>query len=183
MNITKQNSSEYTSLKRETDSRFGGRVILYPAFVHDYNNTCTSNICFECSEDKANFLTNLYESHGIYTNELVISRKSKGCGVQSQNSLVIGPEGELYKCWHHIGMPDKIIGNILSPDIITHIDRYATMMLDSDSLLDKGCQDCILYPSCTGGCIDMKRLSQDYCMVAKNNLEKFIELQYLHTIN
>lgn len=183
MNITKQNSCEYTSLKREIDSRFGGRVILYPAFVHDYNNTCTSNICFECSDDKANFLTNLYESHGIYTNELVISRKSKGCGVQSQNSLVIGPEGELYKCWHHIGMPDKIIGNILSPDIITHIDRYATMTLDSDSLLDKDCQDCILYPSCTGGCIDMKRLNQDYCMVAKNNLEKFIELQYLHTIN
>lgn len=179
MNITKQNSNEYVDLYKEIQNRFGSRVILYPAFVHDYNNTC-NNICFECAEEKSSFLTELYEVNGIYTNELLISRKNKGCGVQSQSSFVIGPEGELYKCWHHIGMPDKVIGNVLAPNIITDIDRYATYILENDNLFDKDCHDCVLFPSCTGGCVDLRNLKQDYCMVAKSNLEKFIELQFMH---
>ena len=180
MNITKQNSTEYADLYKEIRSRFGSRVILYPAFVHDYNNTCSNNTCFECAEEKSSFLTDLYETHGIYTNELLISRRNKGCGVQSQSSFVIGPEGELYKCWHHIGMSDKVIGNILAPNIITDIDRYATYTLENDNLFDKDCHECVLFPSCTGGCVDMRNLKQDYCMVAKSNLEKFIELQFMY---
>lgn len=179
MNITKQNSNEYVGLYKEIQSRFGSRVILYPAFVHNYNNSCSNNTCYECAEEKSSFLTDLYELHGIYTNELLISRKNKGCGVQSQNSFVIGPEGELYKCWHHIGMQDKVIGNILAPNIITNINRYATYVLENDNLFDKNCHECVLFPSCTGGCVDLKNLKEDYCMVAKSNLEKFIELQFM----
>ncbi len=179
MNISKSNSEQYPILCSQINSLFGNRVSIYPAFVHDYDNVIPNPSCFESGELKADYLSNLYLKHKIYPHQLYPARSDKGCTCHQDNGFVIGPEGELYKCWHHLGMPEKVVGNITSDNIIDNNDLLTTYMLDNDSLFDKKCRDCVLFPVCDGGCSDLKNLGQDYCVPAKYNLEKFLDLRYM----
>lgn len=180
MNLTKQNANEFIELREELLNRFGERLFLYPAFVHNYDGNCKSNTCFEGLKEKSEFLCDLYHTHGIYSPDLLIVRRNKGCSCHSNNSLIVGPEGELYKCWHHLGMPNKSIGYIDSDLNITNADLYADYMIGSDSLFDDKCRRCVLFPACNGGCSDLKNLNMDYCMTAIGNLEKYVELRYIY---
>ena len=110
----------------------------------------------------------------------MIVRRNKGCSCHSNNSLIVGPEGELYKCWHHLGMPKKSVGKIDSDLNITNADLYADYMVGSDSLFDEKCRQCVLFPSSNVGCADLKKLDMDYCLTAIGNLEKYIEMRYIY---
>lgn len=56
-------------------------------------------------------------------------------------SLIVGPEGELYKCWHHLGIPEKSIGTINADLEITNVDLYADYMINGDALFDANCKN------------------------------------------
>lgn len=99
--------------------------------------------------------------------------------VQMMNAYVIGTEGELYKCWHHLGVPEKSIGTIFSPNIFTDYGLFADLMLRNDSLNDEKCLNCVLFPSCDGGCADNREKGQDYCIPAKSMLEDMIDARYV----
>ena len=36
--------------------------------------------------------------------------------MQKLNANIIGPEGEIYKCWNDVNSPNKVVGNILTLD-------------------------------------------------------------------
>ncbi len=180
MNITKQNANEFVELRDELAKRFDTRVFLYPAFVHDYDGNCKSNSCFEGLKEKSEFISELYHTYNIYSSDLFIFRRNKGCSCHNNSSLIVGPDGELYKCWHHLGMPKKSVGKIDSDLNITNADLYADYMVGSDSLFDEKCRQCVLFPSCNGGCADLKKLDMDYCLTAIGNLEKYIEMRYIY---
>ncbi len=178
MNISKENSDQYVPLYHILRERFGRKVHLYPAFVRDYGNKCQASTCFEDSTQKGTFLKKIFEENGIYTKDIYPHRASKGCMIQQMNSFVVGPEGELYKCWHHLGESEKSVGSIFGSQTITNYPLLSDMMITGDVLLDKKCKSCILYPSCYGGCIDEKNRSRDYCIPAKSMLEDFIDMHY-----
>ena len=64
---------------------------------------------------------------------------------QSLNAFVVGASGELYKCWHHLGLKDKIVGSIFKPDVITDYALFADMMIKNDALFDEKCKSCVLF--------------------------------------
>ena len=177
MNISEENSDQYVPLYHTIKKEFDRRVNLYPAFVRDYGGGCVSS-CFEDNKKKAEFLKSLYEKSGIYTNNIYPTRASKGCMCQQLNSFVIGPEGELYKCWHHLGVAEKIVGSIFEPQIITNYSLLSDIMVQDDVMYDDKCKKCILFPSCFGGCLDDKNRKSDYCIPAKSMLEDFIDIHY-----
>lgn len=177
MNISKNNQDQYGSLHRLLKERYGNKVSLYPAFVKQYNN-CTNNIsCFEDNFQKGSFIKSLYWNTQIYTHELYPKRINKGCMMQQQNSFLIGPEGELYKCWHDLGKKDEMIGNISKLDSID-TSVWANKMINNDMLFDKECTSCVLFPSCNGGCTDLKNKQEKTCPIAKDNLEDFLDIHY-----
>jgi uncharacterized protein len=94
------------------------------------------------------------------------------------NAFVIGTEGELYKCWHHLGINEKIVGTIFDKQIITNYSLLSDIMINGDVLFDKKCRSCVLFPSCYGGCMDDKNRKKDYCIPAKSMLEDFIDIHY-----
>jgi uncharacterized protein len=98
--------------------------------------------------------------------------------VQQMNSFVVGPEGELYKCWHHLGESEKSVGSIFGSQTITNYPLLSNIMIADDALLDNKCKSCILFPSCSGGCMDEENISKDYCIPAKSMLEDFIDIHY-----
>ncbi|QZE13633.1 radical SAM protein [Halosquirtibacter laminarini] len=179
MNISTNNSDQYVPLFHTLREKFGNKVSLYPAFVRDYGNGCQAGSCFEDGTQKGNFLKKLFDEHGIYTKDIYPHRASKGCMVQQMNSFVVGPEGELYKCWHHLGVPEKKVGSIFGTQTITNYSLLSDLAINGDVLLDSKCKSCILFPSCYGGCMDEKQRNQDFCIPAKSMLEDFIDIHYV----
>jgi uncharacterized protein len=114
----------------------------------------------------------------VYTPEIYPFRTSKGCMCQKMNSFLIAPDGSLYKCWHHLGISDKIVGNIFNENIITNQNQLADMMLQGDTLFISECQECILFPSCNGGCSDLRKKNESVCIPAKSLLEDFLNIHY-----
>ena len=179
MNISTTNSGQYAPLFRLLRERYGKKVHLYPAFVYDYGGGCQADTCYDDSYKKAVFLKNLYEEEGLYTRDLYPFRMSKGCMSQQQNSFLIGPEGELYKCWHHLGIKEKEVGSIFADKIITNYGLLSDMMVKGDVLYDNQCKSCVLFPSCNGGCSDNKKNSGEYeCIPAKEMLEDFLDIRH-----
>lgn len=178
MNISTNNSSQYAPLFRLLQEKYGRKVHLYPAFVHDYGGGCQANTCYDDSYKKAVFLKKLFDEEGVYTKDLYPFRMKKGCMSQQQNAFVVGPKGELYKCWHHLGIEEKIVGNILADKFITNYGLLSDMMIKGDSIWDNQCRSCVLFPSCNGGCSDNKNRNENDCIPAKAMLEDFLDIRH-----
>lgn len=73
----------------------------------------------------------------------------------------------------------KIVGSIFKPDIITDYALFADMMIKNDALFDEKCRSCVLFPSCDGGCTDLRNTKEDCCIPAKSMLEDFLDIRYL----
>lgn len=177
MNISDENHDQYVPLYYFLQKEFGRKVHLYPAFVRDYGGGCVTS-CYEDNKKKADFLKCIFEESGVYTKDIYPTRSHKGCMCQQLNAFVIGPEGELYKCWHHLGVSKKVIGSIFEPSTITNYSLLSDIMIKGDVISDSECKTCILFPSCYGGCMDDKNRNEDYCIPAKSMLEDFIDIHY-----
>ena len=71
------------------------------------------------------------------------------CTARSNNSLLIGPGSDIYKCWEHIGNPDYVIGNAISG--LNKIKENEWKIIGSH-YYHKKCLGCKLLPICMGGC-------------------------------
>ena len=71
------------------------------------------------------------------------------CTAVRANELVVGSEGELYKCWDSVGNQREVVGDIR--DYHNPNGRLAKW-LKYDPFADAGCQSCIALPVCMGGC-------------------------------
>ena len=63
-------------------------------------------------KNKVHYLHILYEKYGIAGLNILPQPQAVGCAATSVNTFVIGPSGELYKCWVDVGRKEKIIGSI-----------------------------------------------------------------------
>jgi uncharacterized protein len=66
------------------------------------------------------------------------------------SGFIIGPEGEIYKCWNEVSNPEAVIGNIDSSDF-SNLPRYVKYTIEAIPFNDE-CKDCIAFPICGGGC-------------------------------
>ena len=124
-------------------------------------------------------LKELFDKNRVYARDFYPQRASKGCMAQRMNAFVIGTEGELYKCWHHLGIDKKVVGSIFAPHTISNYSMLSDMMIKNDAIWDDKCKSCVLFPSCYGGCIDEKSRNRDCCMPAKSMLEDFLDIHYI----
>ncbi len=93
------------------------------------------------------------------------------CYQHTMNSFCIGPCGELYKCEHHIGDKERIIG---------HIDTGITNEIFLEKFLkieiDEKCKNCRIYPICLGGCPnDRLNNHENKCEYTQDYINKYIK--------
>lgn len=69
------------------------------------------------------------------------------CGLFKLNNEVIGPDGELYKCEHHVGQTDKVVGNIKYG--LNYNDFLMKFIANKPQ---SQCKHCKIFPICLGGC-------------------------------
>lgn len=70
--------------------------------------------------------------------------------LQRSASFIVGPEGELYKCWNDVSDASKVVGSIMDNEL-RHYPRLMHYMHECGPF-DEKCKDCAVLPLCNGGC-------------------------------
>ena len=71
------------------------------------------------------------------------------CTAVRANELVVGSDGELYKCWDSVGTAFEVIGHI---DDYQNTNGRMRRWLAYDPFKNDECASCIAFPVCMGGC-------------------------------
>lgn len=76
-----------------------------------------------------------------------------GCTATSTSSYVVGPEGELYRCWNHVGDKRMVVGSVFEEPFPHPLFlRYLLAGFEDDP----ECLQCRFLPLCGGGCVDIR---------------------------
>jgi len=126
---------------------------------------------------------NTYRDYGITEFDFYPNRRSINCAATMKNSYVIGPEGEIYKCWMDAGKKDSVVGSIWG-DEPWNARIIAKYMVTADNFNEPECRECFFLPVCGGGCPKIRLESgfslgaKDLCFTFKENLEECLEAHY-----
>jgi len=74
------------------------------------------------------------------------------CGSLRESYYTIDPEGNLFKCWEHVGIEEHKMGIIQENGIVKSISPRYFEWMSRDALEIQECRECKLLPACGGGC-------------------------------
>ena len=151
INIHKDNEDDFAELYHFFMNRYPNRhLFIHPGFIEV--PTCNEmRLCYHCfNEDtKYSFYKRMVEK-GVNV-DFIPTKKEKTCGVHHNNSIIIGPSGEIYKCWNDFNHPEKIVGNIVDNNI-TNPSLLSQYLYDTIAYSNEQCKNCYVFPVCSGGC-------------------------------
>lgn len=179
MNIDRTNLDDFVKLYTFIQNKKFKNVYVTPAFVEDKDNP-DANPCVFNSAEKALFIKKLLNEHGLSFSLLYPQNERRECTVRNPLSVVIGPQGELYKCWHDVGNSNMIYGSLERG--ITNEKVLLDYYFGADPFEDKSCIKCKLLPVCSGGCphtrlqAEKNGIKRAACPPIKNNLKSFLML-------
>ncbi len=138
------------------DRGLDGKIKVYVAHVREYTRKLTAK------EEHAlhrNFLRfegeymKLFWKGGPYRSESFEFREPRRRGTTClsvcNSNACIGPEGEIYQCEHHFGIPESVIGTIFDGAFYSeNKQKYLTFTHYPK------CKVCPIFPVCLGGCMD-----------------------------
>ena len=185
-NIDKRNSAEYHIFFKQIHEELASdRIRTYPGFVSDLTaNECVSPE-FDISSPgfKADFVLDNFYKHNIAIDAFHPKYRRHSCVASKYFAFVIGPQGELYKCWRMVGNDEQTVGNVnnLTGINLKLISKY---MVGADYLFDPECKECSYIAICGGGCA-LSRMRNKYkgsnktpCCPEKTHMAKLLELRY-----
>jgi len=162
----------------------------FPSEYHSNRITVTKNFV----KDR----TGMGASSGCYTNEDLINHDIESiksgnpdtislpdtclpCMHKTFASYAICPEGYLYKCMEHLGVPEEAIGSLTDGKLSIH--KLAEKMLGNDFLDSEECRNCNILPICGGGCpVDrskvLKGLKKESCSRYKSRFADLLPHYY-----
>lgn len=183
VNIDKNNANEFFEVSKYISNVVKGtNIYTYPAYVTDYSS-CNSSFCLLGREEQAEFALSNADKYPFERFYYPRTRVNE-CTARFANSFVIGPEGELYRCWCDAGNKDKKCGTL--KDGVTNTDIYTKYMMLEDPLFDEKCKTCSYFPICNGGCV-LRRINNhgnedgSLCTIQKEQMQKFIKLYHEKT--
>ena len=96
-------------------------------------------------QEQAQIVKDLLQKYGLDFSMVFPRSERYECAISNRNALVIGPEGELYKCWNDVGNKSKIIGNIDGK--ITNEALLPRYLVAADPFEDPKCKNvfCFLF--------------------------------------
>jgi uncharacterized protein len=152
VNVDKTNVAAVPALLDELASRGLADCPLDFGIVHAQTAFCASyaDRCYE-EEELPDVLPTLWRaarergfSPGIRPRPLPTY-----CGLLTDFQFVLDPQGNVYKCWEHVGSPQYRTGTVEdeAPGGLFHMEWMAR-----DPVNQPGCRSCDLLPVCGGGC-------------------------------
>ena len=150
VNIDRENWEDYVAISKMVSERYPGKKVnVYPGFLRIDNDTMTG-LCHPSILPKEHIaFRKRCREHGVHA-ELFPVRTGHGCMLQADNSMIIGPEGEIYKCWNDVSDPDKVTGHISDERRGNRTLNFR--YLHTCSPFNEECRECAVFPICDGGC-------------------------------
>lgn len=181
INTDKENESRIDEVLDIFDKyNLSDKIHPYLGFVEPTNDCYFKNSCLSkksFSQIHYNFIKKL-EQKGFIKNLTVKYPLLVGnfCGADYVGSLVIDPNGNMYKCWSDIGMDKHCVGNLINKDTDTYsLETYINYMI-YDPTNDNKCKQCIYLPICMGGCPRARKdIEEERCTEYKYALDMYIK--------
>jgi uncharacterized protein len=185
VNVDKRNEDDYiivhNLIKERYKKFFPHKIHVYPGFVKGEGHPDVA--CFYDSAATGAFLAKIAKKYKINALNIFPKRAIAGCTLTKRNAYVVGPDGELYKCWDDIGIPEMVVGHI---DSFTNwnMPLIAEGMVACSYLDAPECKECFYFPVCDGGCHKMRQRNlhddknRDVCSYFKYHLEELLELHF-----
>lgn len=184
LNLDRENREKYQVLHQQLTERFpSDRLGIYAALVRSATGEQPDLACQMDRKEMEEFQLNNHEQHGIAPANTFPDHSIGGCTATRQNGYVVGPRGELYKCWMDLGLDDMIVGRVDEGGLSNHaaIARYMT---GSDNFSDPECRTCYFLPVCSGGCAQLRvenkyqGFKHDTCFRYKDSFPEILEIHY-----
>jgi uncharacterized protein len=155
VNLDKDNISDIDGLTKYFIEEKGWTEspTFYVAPVGDFETNCLndSSRCLqgeEFAEIDIKCVRALYEvNRDVVAHQFFPRRRPIFCGGEGMLNYIIGPDGDIYNCYVHIGVKERSTGHISKPFLIT--SEYGKW-LNSD--IHSKCEPCQFLPMCMGGC-------------------------------
>lgn len=153
VNIDKSNIEDYYRISNLIRSRVNSKnVIIYPGIIRLENEDKTNLVEPALGRwETAEFMYDLYSKGILEGGVYPALQMSKTCCAQCSNSYIIGPEGEIYKCWNDVSDDSKIVGYIHQSKI-TNQSLFYRYHQGCAWYNDKECKACFFLPICNGKC-------------------------------
>lgn len=187
-NIDRRNMDEYHKFYEEFRKEIpDSRVTLYPGFVSDL----LSDECVSAEDNiseggyKAQFALDIFHRYGIEIKAFLPKFRRHSCVASKYFAFVIGPEGEIYKCWRMVGNKEQTLGNVRSGLDLAKFSRYP---VGADYTRDPKCLNCEFITLCGGGCplVRLRNkeegLNLNHCCPEKSHMAKLMEMRYEMTL-
>ena len=145
VNISKDNQDGYPILCKELQERFSNKISVYPGFIRIHDENQTHLVCDSMEQkDAISFYEKLEDEGSINIDYYPNLCQKRGCVATCSTAYVVGPLGELYKCWNDMGNEEMIVGNIANEELIRP-DLYNQYMVEGQWLSDDDCKKCFFY--------------------------------------
>lgn len=150
VNIDNENKEDFVYIRKLIEEWNYSNIYIYPGFIRSEENECIDNKCKDLTHKNIQDFYFSLPQKGIDVS-FFYTPINRGCVMNGLNCYLIGPEGEIYKCWNEVGDKTKIIGNICN-DKIVNLPLLSKYMSASSLFDDDKCKECNLFPICSGGC-------------------------------
>lgn len=176
MNMDKDNIDDaYEILDYFEKFNLKNKVGFYLAKVDNINGSCNDCSCLnlnDFSKKEIQFYKKAIEK-GFKCNRIPLGA-FQGCGATGNNSFVISPEGDFYKCWDEIGRKSANVGNIYDG---IQMNSNLIKWLSYNPIHDEECKNCKFLPVCFGGCANVAlEKGKKNCSTIKYNVDETLEL-------
>lgn len=158
-------------------SGYAKRLHVYPGIVHAMGKENPDTACLFDVDEAADFQIEQFRRYGVRNHPFYPGRKLFNCIAARRNGYVVGPEGELYKCWNDIGVAERIVGHV-DPEKPWNNALLAEWLEGQNALNDPACLSCGLMPVCDGGCPALRREKAPHCSRYRNRLPELLEAHY-----
>lgn len=150
VNINKENQADYIEIRDLLKQQLGlSNVSVYPGFIREETPNGHS-FCFN-SIDRRSACDFYAEIARKGCKPLKPAVANKGCMINKINSYIVGPVGEIYKCWNDVSDKNKIIGYIQEKCLVNRT-LFARYMTDLSPFSNSQCKECLAFPICGGEC-------------------------------
>lgn len=184
INIDHDNKGDFLEIYNFFNNKNYPKTHISCAFVHDIRDS--KNLCLLNGKQQVEFLLEMKRVYDLDLINFYPKNNRYECAVRNVNTFVIGPEGEIYKCYNDVGKKDRIVGNL--ENIETNKKLLLRYLIGADPLEDEKCKTCFHLPTCGGGCPYLRLANEyegkdfDVCQYIKGNLKEFLELYYLNKL-
>jgi uncharacterized protein len=184
VNVDQTNAEAYHLLHAELRHVFKGAALtITPGIVTGAPGAHPDHSCLFSKADEVAFAIRQYRQYGITDLWYYPAHQPYNCTATTRNSFVIGPEGELYKCWEDIGNPAMVVGHV-DNQTPWNVQLIANYMVGTSYFDDPVCQRCFYMPVCDGGCAHLRLQNQyasaqhDTCIKFTKGLPELLEIYY-----